>query len=72
MTILSIDLLMNSPEITPRWLKDRAGTADPSAVEQAVLAEVLRAMRAVRFGNVDLAIQDGRVVQINVTEKKRL
>jgi hypothetical protein len=63
---------MNDREdITPRWLKERA-TPAPCAAEQQVLVEVLRAMRSVRFGSVDVAIQDGRVVQIQVTEKKRL
>jgi hypothetical protein len=64
---------MNSDEgITPRWLKDRPGPAEASPAELAVLAEVLRAIRTVRFGSVYLAIQDARVVQIDITEKKRI
>ncbi|MGE5596259.1 MAG: YezD family protein [Hyphomicrobiales bacterium] len=58
--------------IVPRWIKERSAPAEPSQSEQAVLSEVLRALRSVRFGNIDLAIPDGRVVQINVTEKTRL
>jgi len=71
MRIMSINLVMNDEKATPRWMKESAETA-PSASERTVLAEVLRAMRAVRFGTIGLAVQDGRVVQIEVTEKKRL
>jgi hypothetical protein len=50
-------------------------SGDSSAVtgaEQAVLDEVLSSIRRVRHGAVEITIQDGRVVQINTTEKKRL
>ncbi len=41
--------------------------------ETAVPIEDIRAAVArVRFGTVQLVIQDGRVVQIDVTEKRRL
>lgn len=43
----------------------------PSAQEQAVLAEVLSAIRAVRYGYVQITLQDARVVQIDTLEKKR-
>ena len=43
-----------------------------TAQEQAVLAEVLRALRTLRHGTVQLVVQDARVVQIETTEKKRL
>ncbi|MBK6664223.1 MAG: YezD family protein [Thermoflexaceae bacterium] len=52
-------------------MKDGAATG-PSASERVVLVEVLRAMRALRFGTIGLAVQDGRVVHIEITEKKRL
>ena len=39
--------------------------------EQRVLSEVLRALRALRHGSVQLIVQDGRVVQIDTVEKKR-
>jgi hypothetical protein len=51
----------------------RAHPADrPTAEEQLVLREVLAALRATSHGTVALIIQDGRVVQIDRTEKKRL
>lgn len=56
--------------VASRWVREAAGH-DPSAAEQAVLGEVLKAIRRVRHGNVTLAVQDGRVVQLEVTEKKR-
>ncbi len=40
--------------------------------EQEVLREVLRAMRSVRHGYVQLTMQDARVVQIETLEKRRL
>ena len=43
----------------------------PSDAERKVLAEVLRAIRSVRFGSVQIRLQDARVVQIETTEKKR-
>lgn len=46
--------------------------AAPTAHEQAVLAEVLSAIRAVRYGYVQITLQDARVVQIDTLEKKRL
>jgi hypothetical protein len=40
--------------------------------EVGVLEEVLRALRQVRHGHVQIIIQDARVVQIDRTEKVRL
>ena len=71
MTIMSINLVMNDEKATPRWMKD-GGATGPSTSERVVLVEVLRAMRALRFGTIGLAVQDGRVVHIEITEKKRL
>ena len=34
--------------------------------------EIREAVAKVRFGTVQLIIQDGRVIQIDITEKKRL
>lgn len=55
----------------PRWAAETAD-AQPSGHERAVLTEVLAAMRRVRHGSVQLSIQDGKVVQIDTTEKRRL
>lgn len=43
-----------------------------SREEEAVLNEVLLAIRAVRHGSVQIYVQDSRVVQIDTLEKKRL
>lgn len=44
----------------------------PTIAEQAVLQEVLEAIRKVRHGSVQLIVQDGHVLQIDTLEKKRL
>ena len=77
MGILSSNKVMNSSETstdrsTPRWAGDAAADAPPTAFERTVLAEVLRAIRRVRHGSVQLSLQDGRVVQVDITEKRRL
>lgn len=36
------------------------------------LASVREALNGLQFGNVSLTVHEGRVVQIDVTEKKRL
>lgn len=45
--------------------------ADAGPLEES-LASVREALSGLRFGSVTLTIHDGRVVQIDVTEKKRL
>jgi len=54
---------------TPRRSRSGEGL---TAEEQHVLREVLAALRSTSHGVVSLIIQDGRVVQIDRTEKKRL
>jgi hypothetical protein len=44
---------------------------EASAQEREVLRQVLDAIRNVRFGSVQVIVQDGRVVQIDTTEKRR-
>ncbi len=44
----------------------------PGPEELLVLNEVLSAIRRVRHGTITLIVQDGRVVQIDRTEKRRL
>ncbi len=50
----------------------RTGEQGLSDAEERVLAEVLVAMRAVRHGEIRLAVQDSRVIQIDTTDKHRL
>lgn len=65
---------MNDRAPSSRWVREELALADapPADSERAVLAEVLRAIRRVRHGSVNLALQDGRVVQIDILEKRRL
>jgi hypothetical protein len=39
--------------------------------EREALREVLKALRRLRHGQVQIIVQDARVVQIETTEKKR-
>ena len=60
----------NSP--SSRWVREvtgEGGTANET--ERQVLGELLKAIRRVRHGTVTLSVQDGKVVQLDVTEKKR-
>ena len=44
----------------------------PSAAIEAALATIRETLENVRFGSIALTIHDGRIVQLDVTEKKRL
>jgi hypothetical protein len=44
----------------------------PDNREQTVLSEVLQAIRRVRHGYVQVIVQDGKAIQIDTMEKKRL
>jgi hypothetical protein len=44
----------------------------PDNREQTVLSEVLQAIRRVRHGYVQVIVQDGKAIQIDTIEKKRL
>jgi hypothetical protein len=65
---------MNSDRPASRWVREMLGkdAPPPTEAERAVLQEVLAAMRHIRHGSIELALQDGRVVQLNTTEKRRL
>ena len=52
--------------------RSASASTTPTAQEQLVLAEVLQAIRAVRYGSVQIILQDAHVVQIDTLEKKRL
>ena len=43
-----------------------------SAIRQLPIAEIKEAVERVRHGTVQLVIQDGRIVQIDTLEKRRL
>ncbi len=44
----------------------------PKSVPVLPIDEIREAVEKIQFGTVQLIIQDGRVVQIDTTEKKRL
>ncbi|WKZ32026.1 MAG: YezD family protein [Thermodesulfobacteriota bacterium] len=41
-------------------------------MEKGISEEILKAVKSVKFGNVQIIIQDSKVVQIDKTEKIRL
>jgi hypothetical protein len=45
---------------------------EPDAEEMQVMRLILRAIREIRYGSVQLVIQDSKVVQIEKVEKIRL
>lgn len=52
-----------------------SGLGEHAVVEGHIeesLASVREALTGLRYGNVSLTIHEGRVVQIDVTEKRRL
>ena len=51
---------------------DDNGVTQPSKVLNAALDVVGEALSRLRYGAVNLVIHDGKVVQIDVTERKRL
>ncbi len=42
-----------------------------SSSEEEVLKEVLEALRTIRYGSVQIVLQDGKIVQIEKVEKVR-
>ncbi len=40
--------------------------------EQVILAEIRETLRSLRYGSLQIIVQDGKVVQIEKTEKIRL
>ena len=51
---------------------DAARLLEANRLLEESLASVREALSGLRFGSVTLTIHDGRVVQIDITEKKRL
>lgn len=44
----------------------------PSEIAEESIAEIVRALRGLRFGSVHVIVQDGLVIQIDRTEKRRI
>jgi hypothetical protein len=56
-----------------RWVREVTGAESATTPEERMaLVEVLASLRRVRHGSVHITVQDGRPVQIETTEKKRL
>jgi hypothetical protein len=45
---------------------------DAARILEESIASVREALTGLKYGNVSLTVHEGRVVQIDVTEKKRL
>ncbi len=43
-----------------------------TAEEMAIALRVIRALRRVRYGSLNIQIHDGKVVQLDVSQKMRL
>jgi hypothetical protein len=53
-------------------MRDNAPDQEPQPEEAEVMRLILRAMREIRYGSVQIVIQDSKVVQIDKVEKLRL
>jgi len=53
-------------------IQDDNGVSPSSGVLNATLDAVGDALARLRFGAINLVVHDGKVVQIDVTERKRL
>lgn len=51
---------------------DHSSSPDTVRLLEESIASVREALTGLKFGNVSLTVHEGRVVQIDVTEKKRL
>jgi hypothetical protein len=49
-----------------------AAAVNANGTQEAALEQIRDALRGLRFGNVSIVVQDGVVVQIERTEKRRL
>lgn len=56
----------------PDFLSPRSPNCPGSARVEAALATIREYLENVRFGSIALTIHDGRIVQLEVTEKRRL
>jgi len=59
-----------SSQVSPRAGTD-ATASDTLPLPQPLLQELCEALRAIRYGTIELVIHDGRVVQLERREKVR-
>jgi hypothetical protein len=50
---------------------DSSGMGNLSEGERELLHELVRGLRAIRYGSISLTVHDGRLVEIHKTEKIR-
>jgi hypothetical protein len=50
----------------------KATSADPSASADDAITQIRDSLRGLRFGSVNIIVQDGVIIQIDRTEKRRL
>ena len=43
----------------------------PSEIEQELLNEIIRALRSIRYGSIVLTVHEGRLVEVQKTERIR-
>ncbi len=55
-----------------RKMMNEPPAQEPQPEEVQILRLILRAMREIRYGSVQIVIQDAKVVQIDKVEKLRL
>ena len=60
------------PGDEPRTQRVRDSVSDADRSLDAVLTEIAASLRGLRFGSVNVIVQDGVVVQIDRMEKRRL
>ena len=53
-------------------MNDLTSQSDTLTPQDAVVSNILDALRGLRFGSIVVTVQDGVVVQIDRTEKRRL
>jgi hypothetical protein len=52
--------------------KENRPTGEPAGILPEVLGVISDALARLRYGAIQLTVHDGRVMQIDVTERKRL
>jgi len=53
-------------------MSQNSNNVESNPLDSNVLAHIAEAIRSIRFGSVEIIIQDGKVVQIERKEKVRL
>ncbi len=49
-----------------------ARATDKDSQDKIVMLQIMEAIKSIKYGNVQITIQDSRVVQIDKTEKLRM